>query len=187
MLERKDFQHLYDREPLFCKIRSHLCHQGSEVNWEELKQRHDEILDSVRRNENNLPMPDHLYVYFGIKRARDVIANLNLVQFSITFQRRLQATPNDDGILFREGSSDRRSNNVSEKYAGRSVGIPSNSSIACSVYDKSILYIYFLERKFVNDPIIVRVEVDIKMCDIFKTDLYILFSSLLISFRTNNN
>lgn len=63
MLERKDFQHLYDREPLFCKIRSHLCHQGSEVNWEELKQRHDEILDSVRRNENNLPMPDHFVGY----------------------------------------------------------------------------------------------------------------------------
>lgn len=63
-LEAKYFQHLYDREPLYCKIRSHLCHQGREVSWEDLKQRHDEILESVGRNENGLPMPDHLYVDF---------------------------------------------------------------------------------------------------------------------------
>ncbi|XP_076240420.1 pyridoxine/pyridoxamine 5'-phosphate oxidase [Calliopsis andreniformis] len=63
MLERKDFQHLYDREPLFCKIRSHLCKQGCEVNWEELKQQHDDILDSVRRNKDPLPMPDHFVGY----------------------------------------------------------------------------------------------------------------------------
>ncbi|XP_053995942.1 pyridoxine/pyridoxamine 5'-phosphate oxidase [Hylaeus anthracinus] len=62
-LEQGDFQHLYNREPLFCKIRSHLCHQGREVNWEEHKQRHDEILDSVRRNETTLPMPDHFVGY----------------------------------------------------------------------------------------------------------------------------
>lgn len=59
-LMKEEYQHLYDREPLYCKVRSHLCHQGREVNWEELKQRHDEILDSVRKNDNDLPMPDHL-------------------------------------------------------------------------------------------------------------------------------
>ncbi|XP_015432376.1 PREDICTED: pyridoxine/pyridoxamine 5'-phosphate oxidase isoform X2 [Dufourea novaeangliae] len=58
-LEKQDFQHLYNKEPLYCKIRSHLCDQGREVTWEELKQRHDEILDSVRKDQNNLPMPDH--------------------------------------------------------------------------------------------------------------------------------
>ncbi|XP_043256337.1 pyridoxine/pyridoxamine 5'-phosphate oxidase [Colletes gigas] len=62
-LKKEEFQHLYDREPLYCKIRSHLCNQGQEVNWEELKQRHDEIVDSVRRNENNLPIPDHFIGY----------------------------------------------------------------------------------------------------------------------------
>lgn len=59
-LEREDFQHIYDGEPLYCKVRAHLCHQGQEVNWEEMKQRHDEILDSVRKNETTLSMPDHL-------------------------------------------------------------------------------------------------------------------------------
>ncbi|XP_033358291.1 pyridoxine/pyridoxamine 5'-phosphate oxidase isoform X1 [Bombus vosnesenskii] len=62
-LEKESFKHLYDREPLFCKIRSHICNQGRDVNWEELKQRHDEILDSVRRGENDLPMPDHFIGY----------------------------------------------------------------------------------------------------------------------------
>lgn len=62
-LEREEFRHLYDREPLFCKIRSQLCEQGREVNWDELKQRHDEILDSVRRKANDLPMPEHFVGY----------------------------------------------------------------------------------------------------------------------------
>ncbi|XP_076757582.1 pyridoxine/pyridoxamine 5'-phosphate oxidase [Xylocopa sonorina] len=62
-LEREQFRHLYDREPLFCKIRSHLCEQGREANWNELKRRHDEILDSVRRKANDLPMPEHFVGY----------------------------------------------------------------------------------------------------------------------------
>ncbi|XP_034178399.2 pyridoxine/pyridoxamine 5'-phosphate oxidase [Osmia lignaria lignaria] len=62
-LMKEEYQHLYDREPLYCKVRSHLCHQGREVNWEELKQRHDEILDSVHKNDNDLPMPDHFVGY----------------------------------------------------------------------------------------------------------------------------
>ncbi|XP_029049946.1 pyridoxine/pyridoxamine 5'-phosphate oxidase-like [Osmia bicornis bicornis] len=62
-LMKEEYQHLYDREPLYCKVRSHLCHQGREVNWEELKERHDEILDSVRKNDNDLPMPDHFVGY----------------------------------------------------------------------------------------------------------------------------
>ncbi|XP_060824201.1 pyridoxine/pyridoxamine 5'-phosphate oxidase [Bombus pascuorum] len=62
-LERKSFEHLYEKEPLFCRIRSHICNQGCQVNWEELKQKHDEVLDSHRRGENNLPMPDHFVGY----------------------------------------------------------------------------------------------------------------------------
>ncbi|XP_012142678.1 pyridoxine/pyridoxamine 5'-phosphate oxidase isoform X3 [Megachile rotundata] len=62
-LKKEEFQHLYEREPLYCKVRAHLCHQGREVYWEELKQRHDEILDSVRRNDNDLRMPDHFVGY----------------------------------------------------------------------------------------------------------------------------
>ncbi|XP_076645640.1 pyridoxine/pyridoxamine 5'-phosphate oxidase isoform X1 [Halictus rubicundus] len=62
-LEKEQYQPIYDREPLYCKIRSHLCHQGREVCWEDLKQRHDEILNSVRKNETDLPMPDHFIGY----------------------------------------------------------------------------------------------------------------------------
>ncbi|XP_033330185.2 pyridoxine/pyridoxamine 5'-phosphate oxidase isoform X2 [Megalopta genalis] len=62
-LEKIEYQPLYDREPLYCKIRSHLCHQGVEISWDEQKQRHDEILDSVRKGETNLPMPDHFAGY----------------------------------------------------------------------------------------------------------------------------
>lgn len=59
-VEKENFKHLYDREPLFCKIRSYICKQGHNVDWDELKQRHDEIFDSVCKGENDLPMPDHL-------------------------------------------------------------------------------------------------------------------------------
>lgn len=59
-LEKERYKHLYNREPLYCKIRSHVCNQGRDVNWEELKQRHDEVLDSIRKGENDLSMPDHL-------------------------------------------------------------------------------------------------------------------------------
>ncbi|XP_017766538.1 PREDICTED: pyridoxine/pyridoxamine 5'-phosphate oxidase isoform X2 [Eufriesea mexicana] len=62
-LDSEQYKHLYDREPLFCKIRSHVCDQGRVVDWEDLKRRHDEILDSVRRGENDLPMPDHFVGY----------------------------------------------------------------------------------------------------------------------------
>ncbi|KAF3426842.1 hypothetical protein E2986_03568 [Frieseomelitta varia] len=44
-----------------------LCIYGNikrrDVNWEELKQRHDEVLDSIRKGENDLPMPDHFVGY----------------------------------------------------------------------------------------------------------------------------
>ncbi|KAI4481455.1 hypothetical protein M0804_009575 [Polistes exclamans] len=62
-LKQSEFKHLYDREPLFCKIRSHLCHQDKEVDWDELKRRHDQILEEYRRGENELPMPDHFIGY----------------------------------------------------------------------------------------------------------------------------
>ncbi|KAK2575540.1 hypothetical protein KPH14_011260 [Odynerus spinipes] len=62
-LEPTKFKHLYDREPLFCKIRSHLCHQDSEVEWDDLKRRHDELLEEYRRGKNTLEMPDHFIGY----------------------------------------------------------------------------------------------------------------------------
>lgn len=63
-LEPIEFKHIYDREPLYCKIRSHLCHQDRPVDWDDLKCQHDEILQEYQRGENTLPMPNHLYVNY---------------------------------------------------------------------------------------------------------------------------
>ncbi|XP_046837122.1 pyridoxine/pyridoxamine 5'-phosphate oxidase isoform X2 [Vespa crabro] len=62
-LEPKEFKHLYDREPLFCKIRSHLCHQGHAIDWDDLKRRHDEIVKEYQSGKNTLPMPEHFIGY----------------------------------------------------------------------------------------------------------------------------
>lgn len=54
---------LYEREPLFCKVRSHLCHQGVEVDWDELKSKHDDILKKVAEGTTTLPCPEHFVAY----------------------------------------------------------------------------------------------------------------------------
>lgn len=51
---------IYEREPLYCKIRTHLCHQGTEVDWDEHKKRHDEMYKKVSEGVLALPCPDHL-------------------------------------------------------------------------------------------------------------------------------
>ncbi|XP_015605086.1 uncharacterized protein LOC107272434 [Cephus cinctus] len=62
-LSKEESQKFYDREPLFCKIRSHLCQQGHEVDWKKLKERHDQIVKEVMSGENSLPMPEHFTAY----------------------------------------------------------------------------------------------------------------------------
>lgn len=59
-LKKDDYSELYEREPLFCKVRSHLCQQGVEIEWEELKERHDSMLRDATEGKIKLPMPDHL-------------------------------------------------------------------------------------------------------------------------------
>ncbi|XP_067013256.1 pyridoxine/pyridoxamine 5'-phosphate oxidase isoform X2 [Anabrus simplex] len=71
-LEPHQFQDLYDNEPLFCKIRSHLCRQGAPVeDWQEYKARHDELLQQWKQGENTLPMPDHFVAYKLIPDVMD--------------------------------------------------------------------------------------------------------------------
>ncbi|XP_066594441.1 pyridoxine/pyridoxamine 5'-phosphate oxidase [Prorops nasuta] len=62
-LEKNEYQPLYDREPLYCKIRSKICYQGQQVEWNDLKARHDETLEKVYKKEINLAMPDHFVGY----------------------------------------------------------------------------------------------------------------------------
>ncbi|KAG7188565.1 hypothetical protein KM043_008196 [Ampulex compressa] len=62
-LAKEQYQHIYDREPLYCKIRSDICYQDRPIDWADLKERHDKILDRVRKNEYDLSMPDHFVGY----------------------------------------------------------------------------------------------------------------------------
>ncbi|XP_046399962.1 pyridoxine/pyridoxamine 5'-phosphate oxidase-like [Ischnura elegans] len=57
------YAHLYEREPLYCKIRSHICNQGQRVEWDELKASHDDLLNDVKAGLRSLPMPEHIIVY----------------------------------------------------------------------------------------------------------------------------
>ncbi|XP_067013255.2 pyridoxine/pyridoxamine 5'-phosphate oxidase isoform X2 [Anabrus simplex] len=71
-LEPHQYQDLYDSEPVVCKIRSHLCTQGAQVeDWEEYKARHDELLQQWRQGLNTLPMPDHFVAYKLIPDVMD--------------------------------------------------------------------------------------------------------------------
>ncbi|CAB0032386.1 unnamed protein product [Trichogramma brassicae] len=62
VMDKDAYADLYDKDKLFCKIRAYICHQDKEVDWNELKAKHDQLLEDVRQNKVNLPMPDHLYV-----------------------------------------------------------------------------------------------------------------------------
>ena len=64
VLSRDDYTDIFENEKLFCKIRAYICHQDQEVDWNELKARHDQLLNDVRQNKKSLPIPDHLWVYF---------------------------------------------------------------------------------------------------------------------------
>lgn len=63
ILDKPQFQDLYDREPLYCKIRAHLCHQDRTTEWEDAKALHDEMYDKCKRSGVDLPMPDHFIAY----------------------------------------------------------------------------------------------------------------------------
>ncbi|KAI5719475.1 hypothetical protein M8J76_010817 [Diaphorina citri] len=62
ILTRDRFEDLYNREPLYCKIRAHLCHQDQATDWDEAKATHDAIYDKCKRGVD-LPMPGHFIAY----------------------------------------------------------------------------------------------------------------------------
>ncbi|XP_012055458.1 PREDICTED: pyridoxine/pyridoxamine 5'-phosphate oxidase 1, chloroplastic [Atta cephalotes] len=58
-LERPACQLIYEREPLYCKIRAHLCHQNQPADWDDLNRQYNEIL----QDDNVHTMPDHVVAY----------------------------------------------------------------------------------------------------------------------------
>ncbi|XP_032667388.1 pyridoxine-5'-phosphate oxidase-like [Odontomachus brunneus] len=61
-LEKPAYEYMYDKEPLYCKIRSYLCHQDQPADWDDLNRRYNEILAEAKNGEN-LSMPDHYVAY----------------------------------------------------------------------------------------------------------------------------
>lgn len=59
LLPRDQVKEVYDAEPLYCKVRAHLCHQDTAVDWNEMKKRHDELLRQAKLDPEILSMPDH--------------------------------------------------------------------------------------------------------------------------------
>ncbi|KAL7306423.1 hypothetical protein TKK_0001840 [Trichogramma kaykai] len=69
VMDKDAYADLYDKDKLFCKIRAYICHQDKEVDWNELKAKHDQLLEDVRQNKVNLPMPDHFIGYKMLPKA----------------------------------------------------------------------------------------------------------------------
>ncbi|XP_046682425.1 pyridoxine/pyridoxamine 5'-phosphate oxidase-like [Homalodisca vitripennis] len=62
-LTPKDMEELYEVEPLFCKIRAHICHQGRPVDWQQHKENHDKVHRLWEEGQYNLDRPDHVVAY----------------------------------------------------------------------------------------------------------------------------
>lgn len=60
VLGENDMKELYETEPLFCKIRAHICHQGKPVDWEQHKNNHDKLLQEFEENGHQLERPPHM-------------------------------------------------------------------------------------------------------------------------------
>jgi len=60
-MEKEAYRQIYDREPLYCKVRTHLCHQDQTADWDDLNKKYNELMSQVRCGLD-LPMPDHVYV-----------------------------------------------------------------------------------------------------------------------------
>ncbi|RZF33827.1 hypothetical protein LSTR_LSTR008950 [Laodelphax striatellus] len=54
---------IFEIEPLFCKIRAHICHQGKTVDWNQMKDHHDKLHEQVENNNLQLEKPDHVVAY----------------------------------------------------------------------------------------------------------------------------
>jgi pyridoxamine 5'-phosphate oxidase len=60
-MEKETYRQIYDKEPLYCKVRAHLCHQDQIADWDDLNKKYNELMSQVQCGLD-LPMPDHVYV-----------------------------------------------------------------------------------------------------------------------------
>nr|CAH7757077.1 unnamed protein product [Callosobruchus chinensis] len=75
-LSKEDCESIYQRLPTYCKIRDIICDQGEEVHWEDLKMKHDELLEKCRRGME-LKMPDSLVAYKIVPKVFDFYYSSN--------------------------------------------------------------------------------------------------------------
>ncbi|XP_014216054.1 uncharacterized protein LOC106644873 [Copidosoma floridanum] len=88
VVDKEEIADLYESDKLFCKIRAYICHQDQEVDWDDLKARHDRLLGEVRQNKKDLPMPDYLIGYKMLpKNIEFYYARDNLIGDRILFEK----------------------------------------------------------------------------------------------------
>lgn len=58
-MTEEESRELYRNEPLFARIRCKICKCGEEVNWDELKAKHDEVLQAYRDGRETLPQNEN--------------------------------------------------------------------------------------------------------------------------------
>lgn len=62
----------YNAQPLFAKIRTNLIKkQGEEVKWEELKRKHDKLLEKVTKGDIELRVPNNFVSYKIVPKQFD--------------------------------------------------------------------------------------------------------------------
>ncbi|XP_072159154.1 pyridoxine/pyridoxamine 5'-phosphate oxidase [Bemisia tabaci] len=90
-LDESNWIDIYEKEPLFCKIRAHICNQGREVEWRDLKNHHDQLLKEVEEGNRELEKPAHVVAY---KLHPDMIEFYE--SFGLTIGDRLLYRKQDD-------------------------------------------------------------------------------------------
>ncbi|XP_054268507.1 pyridoxine/pyridoxamine 5'-phosphate oxidase-like [Macrosteles quadrilineatus] len=56
-------QEIWEREPLFCKIRANICDQGTPTDWQEHKDKHDQMMQDILSGKVVPQMPSHVVFY----------------------------------------------------------------------------------------------------------------------------
>ena len=59
-LAEEDWIDVYEKEPLFCKLRALVCHQEQKIEWQDLKDNHDSTLKKWQQGELKLEKPKHV-------------------------------------------------------------------------------------------------------------------------------
>lgn len=57
-LSETEIAELYKDEPLFARIRSKICRCGEQIDWNELKVQHDQVLKDYHDGKDSLPQTD---------------------------------------------------------------------------------------------------------------------------------